>query len=199
MEVSGADPFEVQPGNQLLDALGLAQIRRQNLRGKFLRRLLGAPVMYPRLLDFDWPHTRENRPAGQMAVANNLSMSGLVANLSMGIDPIGNLGFDRLGKQSLGTFSENAAQHILSLEEWQDRCVNATIAHGGVPLCLVGNWVKRTFTPRVRRLFSFDHQQLSVIPLGIDCQGRNFIGLIADLRNLVTFLKISNIKDAIVD
>src|SRR5437764_7189205 len=121
--------------------------------------------MYPRLLDFDWPHTRENRPAGQMAVANNLSMSGLVANLSMGIDPIGNLGFDRLGQQSLGTFSENAAQHILSLGEWQDSCVNATIAHGGVLLCLVGNWVKRTFTPRVRRLFSFDHQQLSVIPL----------------------------------
>src|SRR5439155_16333531 len=87
-----------------------------------------------------------------------------VANLSMGIDPIGNLGFDRLGQQSLGTFSENAAQHILSLGEWQDSCVNATIAHGGVLLCLVGNWVKRTFTPRVRRLFSFDHQQLSVIP-----------------------------------
>src|SRR5437016_2966998 len=99
-----------------------------------------------------------------MAVPNNLSMSGLVANLSMGIDPIGILGFDRLGQQSLGTFSENAAQHILSLGEWQDSCVNATIAHGGVLLCLVGNWVKRTFTPRVRRLFSFDHQQLSVIP-----------------------------------
>src|SRR5439155_25022943 len=87
-----------------------------------------------------------------------------VANLSMGIDPIGNLGFDRLGQQSLGSFSENAAQHILSLGEWQDSCVNATIAHGVVLLCLVGNWVKRTFTPRVRRLFSFDHQQLSVIP-----------------------------------
>src|SRR5437899_12594010 len=62
------------------------------------------------------------------------------------------------------TFYENAAQHINSLGEWQDSCVNATIAHGGVLLCLVGNWVKRTFTPRVRRLFSFDHQQLSVIP-----------------------------------
>src|SRR5439155_19991792 len=94
----------------------------------------------------------------------------------MGIDPIGNLGFDRLGQQSLGTFSENAAQHILSLREWQESCVNATIAHGGVLLCLVGNWVKRTFTPRVRRLFSFDHQQLSVIPLecGIITRSKTF-------------------------
>jgi hypothetical protein len=119
--------------------------------------------MHPRLLDFDRSHSGKDASGWQVAVANNLSMSGLVANLSMGIDPIGNLGFDRLGQQSLGTFSENAAQHILGLGEWQDSCVNATIDHGGVLLCLVGNWVKRTFTPRVRRLFSFSHQQLSVI------------------------------------
>src|SRR5262249_58387096 len=86
-------------------------------------------------------------------------------NSRMRIDPMGNLSFDRLGKETLRTLSENAAQYIVALWEWKDSCLNARIAHGGVLLCLVGNWVKRTFTPRVGRLFSFDHQQLSVISL----------------------------------
>ena len=35
-EVARADALQVQPGDQLLDALGLSQVRRQNLRGERL-------------------------------------------------------------------------------------------------------------------------------------------------------------------
>src|SRR5260370_10082438 len=164
MEGPGTDSLEVQPRNPLLDALGFGQIRRQNLRGKLFRLFLGPPVMPPRLLDFDRPHARENRPAGQMAVGDNLPMTRLVAKVGMSIDPTRNLSFHSLDQKSLGTFPENPAQHVAAaLREWKDSCVNARIVHGGVLLCLVGTWVKRTLTPRVRRLFSFDHQQLSVI------------------------------------
>ena len=124
--------------------------------------------MYPRLLDFDRPDASENGPSRQVAIANYLSMAGLVTDLRTRIDPIGHLSFDRLGQQPLCAFSENATQHIVALWEWKDSCVRTRIAHGGVLLCLVGNWVKRTLTPRVRRLFSSDHQQLSVIsPIGL--------------------------------
>src|SRR5207245_10883641 len=99
--------------------------------------------MHPRLLDFDRPHTPENRPARQMAVADNLPMTGLVANLDMGIDPTSDLGFYGLDQKSLGTFPEDPTQHIFALGQWKDGCVNARIDHGGVLLCLVGNWVKQ--------------------------------------------------------
>lgn len=33
-EVPGRDPFEVEPGDQLLNALGPSQVRRQDLRGE---------------------------------------------------------------------------------------------------------------------------------------------------------------------
>jgi hypothetical protein len=142
VEVSGADPFEVQPRNQLLDALGLAQIRRQNLRGKFLRRLLRASVMHPRLLDFDRSHSGKDASGWQVAVADNLPTTGLVAKVGMGIDPARHLRFDGLHQKPLGAFPENLAQRIFALGQWKDSCVNARIVHGGVLLCLVGNWVK---------------------------------------------------------
>src|SRR6266480_1604698 len=153
MEISGADPFEVQPRNQLLDAFGLAQIRRQNLRGKFLRLLLGAPVMHPRLLDFDRSQSGKDASGWQMAVADHLSMTGMVAKVGMDIDPARYLRFDGLQQKPLGAFPKNLAQCIFALGQWKDSCLYARIVHGGVLLCLVGTWVKRTLTPRVRRLF----------------------------------------------
>jgi hypothetical protein len=122
--------------------------------------------MHPRLLDLDRSHSGKDASGWQVAVADHLPMTGLVAKVGMGIDPTRNLSFHSLDQKSLGTFPENPAQHVAAaFREWQDSCVNARIVHGGVLLCLVGTWVKRTLTPRVRRLFSFDHQQLSVISL----------------------------------
>src|SRR5262249_41300590 len=55
-EVARTDALEVEPGDQLLDTLGLAQVGRQDRRGELLA-LLGRPaVVDPGLSHPDRPH-----------------------------------------------------------------------------------------------------------------------------------------------
>ncbi len=51
----GGYPFEVQQGNQFFDALGLTQVRRQDLRSALLSLWLLAAIVDARLLDFQLP------------------------------------------------------------------------------------------------------------------------------------------------
>ena len=52
-EVARADALQVQPGNQLLQALRLSQVRRQNLGGKGLGFAGRPSIEHARLLDLD--------------------------------------------------------------------------------------------------------------------------------------------------
>ena len=119
VEVARADAFEVQPGNQLLQALGLSQVRRKNLRGKRFCFLLAASIEHPRLLDLDRTDAGGDRPLRQMAVANHLAMAGCVGQVRMAVDPLGDFGFDRLGQQPLRTVTKNVGQHVLRRGRWQ--------------------------------------------------------------------------------
>ena len=77
-EIPRAHSLEVKPGDQLLDALGLAQVGRQDRRSELLPLLGTAPVMHPWLLDFDWPDAGSNRPGRQRAVTHHLPMAGVI-------------------------------------------------------------------------------------------------------------------------
>jgi hypothetical protein len=50
-----------------------------------------------------------------VAVAANLLMSSLVANLGMGVNPTNNLSFQRLDQQSVSAFPENLAQVMVAV------------------------------------------------------------------------------------
>src|SRR5262249_58891448 len=99
-----------------------------------------------------------------MTVADNLAMTRLVANLSMSIDPTSDLGFHGLNQKPLGTFPENPAQHILTFTEWKDSCLNVTIVHGGVLLCLVGTRVSSYLHPEYAAFFIQPSTTFGYIP-----------------------------------
>src|SRR5262249_48778155 len=102
-----------------------------------------------------------------MTVADNLAMTRLVANLSMSIDPTSDLGFHGLNQKPLGTFPENPAQHILTFTEWKDSCLNVTIVHGGVLLCLVGTRVSSYLHPEYAAFFIQPSTTFGYIPAAL--------------------------------
>jgi hypothetical protein len=51
--------LEVEPRNQLLSALGLLQIQRQDLRGEEFTFLSRSAIMHPRLANCDLAQTRD--------------------------------------------------------------------------------------------------------------------------------------------
>jgi len=75
VEVAGADAFQVQPRDQLLQALGLAKVRRKNLGGKTVCFAGGPSIEHAWLLDLDRAHARGDRAFRQTAVANYLTMA----------------------------------------------------------------------------------------------------------------------------
>src|SRR5262249_32521141 len=107
-----------------------------------------------------------------MTVADNLAMTRLVANLSMSIDPTSDLGFHGLNQKPLGTFPENPAQHILTFTEWKDSCLNVTIVHGGVLLCLVGTRGSSYLHPEYAAFFIQPSTTFGYIPI-TDDKGRS--------------------------
>src|SRR5262249_1433622 len=80
------------------------------------------------------------------------------------IDPTSDLGFHGLNQKPLGTFPENPAQHILTFTEWKDSCLNVTIVHGGVLLCLVGTRVSSYLHPEYAAFFIQPSTTFGYIP-----------------------------------
>src|SRR5262249_18244432 len=162
-EVARTDALEVEPGDQLLDTLGLAQVGRQDRRGELLA-LLGRPaVVDAGLLHRDRAHAGGDGPLGQVAVADDLAASGGIAAVLVAVDPVGDLGLDGLGEQLLGALAEEVGEDVLGLGQWHDPRFGGSIDHGGVLLCRVGTLVDLRYT-RVRRLFSSRYPQHSIIP-----------------------------------
>jgi hypothetical protein len=80
-EVSRADAFEIQPRNQLLKALRLPQVRRQNLRSERLRCSGGSSIQDAGLPDLDGTDAGQERPLRQMAIANDLVMASAILDV----------------------------------------------------------------------------------------------------------------------
>jgi hypothetical protein len=138
LSVAAADAFEVQPGNQLLDGLGLAQVRRQDLGAKFLGPVGGPAIAHARLPHFDRTDTGRNRPFWQMAIANHLAAALGIDAVPMLLDPLGDLRFDRLRQQLLSARPENINQDVRRSGQWYNTNLLGTVNHGGVLLCRVG-------------------------------------------------------------
>jgi hypothetical protein len=113
-EVAGADPLEVEPGDQTLQAPRLPQIGRQDRRGEG-RSLVGGPaVTDPGLLDLDGADAGLDGPLRSVAVADGLLPAGLVLEVRVGVDPGGDLGLDGLGEHPPGPVPEDFGQDVLA-------------------------------------------------------------------------------------
>ncbi len=123
--------------------------------------------MHPRLLHRDGPHARRNAPLGQIAIADHLAMAGGIAAVLVPVHPVADFGLDGLGQQSSSALAEDVRQDIGGLGQWHDPNFVARLLHGGVLLCRVGTLVDSD-TPRVRRLFSSNYPQHSIIPRPAD-------------------------------
>src|SRR5262249_29055416 len=100
-EVPGTDSLEVEPGDQFLDALGLAQVRRQDGRGKLLTLVRGTPVLHAGLLDLHRPNPGGDSSRRQVAIADNLAAALFVPAILVAVNPIGDFGLAGLGKELL--------------------------------------------------------------------------------------------------
>jgi hypothetical protein len=97
-EISRADRFEVEPGNQLLGALRPPQVRRQNLGREGVSLLGRSAIEHPRLFDGHRTTPVISVPLGQMAVADNLAVPSLIVVVLMRRHPLGDLGLDGFGQ-----------------------------------------------------------------------------------------------------
>jgi len=125
-EATGAHAFEVEPGDQILDALGLSQIGRKDLRAEALDRLPvdvdgiavvvladNPAIVDPALADLHRPHAGDDGAPWQASVAHHLAMTLLVDRVLVRPQPVLNLRLDRLTQQSLSPVAENLGQNIL--------------------------------------------------------------------------------------
>jgi hypothetical protein len=140
-EVAGADALEVEPGDQLVQALGPPQVGGQDGGGEPLALLGWATVLDPGLLDRDRADARLDGPLGEVAVADHLAASGLIPEVGAGVDPGGDLGLDGLGEHASRPVAEDLGKDILALGQGHDPDVGGRLLHGGVLLGLVGQRV----------------------------------------------------------
>src|SRR5262249_10744778 len=152
-KVARAHALEVEPRDQFLKALGPAQIRRQNLRGKLFLFASGPPVMHPWLLDVDRPYAGRDRPSRHTAIAYHLAMPLVITHVAVQIDPAGDLRLDSLGQEMLGSLPQYLAQNVLALKNWNNCWVERRTIHGGVLLCPRRALVSCLIHLRVRRPF----------------------------------------------
>jgi hypothetical protein len=104
-EIPRADTPQVQPGDQLVEALGPTQIGRQDLTGEPdpFAFFIDPPVVHPRRLDLYEPQTRLNLTRGQVAVANHQSVPLAIPHLGVATDVFGDLILNGLGQHPLGS------------------------------------------------------------------------------------------------
>jgi site-specific DNA recombinase len=161
-EVAGADALEVEPGDQLVEAPGPLQIRRQDRRGEVLP-LAGRPaVVDPGLLDLGVAEAGLDRSLGRGAVADDQATPGPVPHVGMPIDPIGDLGLDGLGQELAGSAPKEFGQDVLAPGRWPGDREGCRLIHGGVLLGHFGRLVVSRFTKGTPPKSNL-HPQLPVI------------------------------------
>src|SRR5437870_7844591 len=152
-EVIAGNALEIEPGNQFLDRLALAQVRRQNLGAEPLAPGFRPPtITHPRLLDPNRPHARGDRTLRQIAVAHDLAMASVIHQMLAGGDPLAHFEIDGLREQPLSPIVKNLRQHIATAGRWKWEGVGDRLVHGGVLLARVGR-LGVVQQPNVHRLF----------------------------------------------
>jgi hypothetical protein len=140
-EVARADPLEVQTGDQLLQALGPAQVGRQDRRGEFLP-LLGRPAVEDaRLLDHDATDASEECELGEVAVSHDLLAARPVLEAGVLLGLGGHLGLDGLGEYLAGAVPKDLGEDVLGGRDWPGGHRGCSSIHGGGLLDLVGHVV----------------------------------------------------------
>jgi len=161
-EVAGRYTLKVQPGDQLFDRLGLAQVWREDRRGEPLTRVRWPTVMHPWSGDFDRPDARHHRPRRSVAVADHLAMALFIGDVGVVVDPLLHLGLDRLGQQRPGPLTDHVSERIAPAGSapapgsrvgrgWKSERFMGSLTHGGVLLGVRGRACCNS--PKVRRLF----------------------------------------------
>jgi len=95
-KIAGGNPFEVQPGDQLLDGPGLSQIRRKNLGSKAnaVARLIRTFVVDPWLMHLDGTIAGLNLPRRMVAVADDQPVAIGVELMAVALDVFIDFAFD---------------------------------------------------------------------------------------------------------
>jgi hypothetical protein len=111
-------PFEIQPRDQLLDRLGLAQVRREDLAGEAEADagLIDPAVVHPRLANLDRPAAGQKRPRRLVAIADDQPMTGGIDCLLMGIDIAGHFLLDRVLQHAAGALAGDVFQDRLGCQ-----------------------------------------------------------------------------------
>jgi hypothetical protein len=94
--------IEVEPGDQVLQTLGLALVRRQNGRGELLPLTRKPPVTHTGLWHGDLADVGGDGTVRQMAVADRLASAGGIAAVLVTVNPVADFGLDVPGEQLLG-------------------------------------------------------------------------------------------------
>ena len=126
--------FQVQPRNQFLDALGLSQVRRQNLRGERFGLACRPAIPYSRLLHLDGSHAGRNLPLGQESIADHLAWSLLVLQARPCASTNRPPPAGSSASASSGLPLEESPSLRPELGDWQTRWFRDTLSHGGVLL-----------------------------------------------------------------
>jgi len=126
-----------------------------------LGRVARPPIQDPGLLDLHRADPRQQRPLGQLPVANDLAMPVGVGEVLLSVDPLGDLGFDGLPKQLLGALPKDTGQHVATAGGWQRNRGIGNLSHGGVLLGKLA--ISNQTQPQLRRRFqlNFIHNFLS--------------------------------------
>jgi len=119
-EVTGADPTQVEPGDQLLNALGLPKIRRQDVAGESdtMAVFISAFVVDAGLPDGDGTQAGLNVTVRGVAVADDQAVAMGITLMGMDGDVIRHIGLDRLAQHLPGAVSKDLGQHILRRSLW---------------------------------------------------------------------------------
>ena len=141
-EIPRADSLQIQPGQQILEGLRFAKVGWENRRTEALPLALPTPVPNPGLLDRHLSHRCLERSFGQVAVANDLAMAGIVYQNLAGRDVSNDLRLDGLTKHLPGAFSKDSIENVFCRFLWKRNQIVGSFLQGGVPPCpFRANWV----------------------------------------------------------
>ena len=149
-KVAGGDALQIQPGQEVFQALGPAQIARQDRR----REPDGAVRPVP---DTGLAHAHRADPGldgafRQISIAHNPAAAGIVNKRRIGLQKRGDLGFDGLGQKLARPSLQDFRQRVFLKIGWAPKGDNGILFHG---VSLLGFAQVVTFTiTRIRRLQS---------------------------------------------
>jgi hypothetical protein len=103
-------------------------------------------IVDPRPLDLDLLQTSLDLPLGEVAVADDLATAGLVFEVSIVVDPSGDLGLDGLGQEPPDTVAEEGGQDVTGAGRWLDDWHGSRRIHDSVLLGHFGRLVVLRFT-----------------------------------------------------